>query len=64
MVQSEAFQDLRALTLLESRIGFEAVKELIEEGFGPITFFSYPKSPAYLLELRGKVNQRLKESLN
>lgn len=62
MVQSEAFQDLRALTLLESRIGFEAVKELIEEGFGPITFFSYPKSPAYLLELRRKVNQRLKET--
>ena len=62
MVQSEAFQDLRALTLLESRIGFEAVRQLIEEDFGPITFYSYPKSPEYLLALRRKVNQRLKET--
>ncbi|MBQ8509095.1 MAG: DUF4091 domain-containing protein [Clostridia bacterium] len=53
----EALQDLRALKLLEAKIGREAVLALIEEGCDePMTFASYPHTQAYLLGLREKVN--------
>lgn len=57
----EAFQDVRALKLLESHIGKEAVIELIEEGLEkPITFNEYPQEAKWLLGKREEVNRRIK----
>lgn len=56
----EALQDLRALKLLESKIGRERVLALIEEGCAePMTFARYPRTQEYLLTLREKVNSLL-----
>lgn len=58
----EALQDLRAFQLLESFIGKEAVVALIEEGLEqPLTFKQYPHDAAWLLGLRERVNQLIKE---
>ncbi len=57
MVQDQAMNDLRALQLLASRIGKQAVMDLIEAGLAePITFSKYPKSDSYLIQLRNSVN--------
>lgn len=61
MVLEEAFSDIRALSLLEERIGYDAVIELIEKDIEPITFDSYPTDSNYLIQLRETVNQKLKE---
>lgn len=61
MVLHEAKQDHRALKLLESYIGKEAVIELLEEDLSePITFSSYPKSSASLIGIRNKINRMIK----
>lgn len=53
----EALQDLRALRLLENKLGHQAVVELIEEAcHSPITFKNYPRGAEYLLGLRERVN--------
>ncbi len=58
----EALQDLRALKLLERKLGREKVLALIEEGCEePMTFASYPHGMDYLLTLREKVNALLGE---
>ena len=60
MAMNEALQDYRAFTLLEAKIGRQAVIELLEEGLSePITFFEYPKSQEYLIMLRRRVNNML-----
>ncbi len=61
MVLEEAFFDIRALSLLESQIGYDAVIELIEKDIEPITFDSYPTNSDYLVQLRETVNQKIKE---
>lgn len=61
MVMNEAFQDVRAFRLLESLTDFETVCGIIEEGIEPITFYSYPKSPSYLISLRERVNRKIQE---
>lgn len=64
MVLTEALNDLRALKLLESLTSKEFVMSLIEDDItGPITFYSYPKSPDYLLNTRARVNQAIKERI-
>jgi hypothetical protein len=56
----EALQDMRALKLLEKKIGREKVIEIIEEGCTePLTFSKYPHSQEYLLRLRERVNSLL-----
>ncbi len=56
----EALQDLRAMRLLESRIGHDAVVAILEEGISePITFKQYPVSAEYLLGMREKINSAL-----
>src|SRR5699024_147979 len=58
----EAFQDLRALKLLESYIGKEEVLSLLEEGLDqPITFKEYPHDEEWLLEKRREINEKIKE---
>ena len=63
MVLEEAFSDIRALSLLEKQIGYDAVIELIEKDIDPITFDCYPTDSNYLIQLRETVNQKLKESI-
>ena len=50
-----ALSDLRALDLLESRIGFDETLELLGEG-RDMTFSDYPRSADYLPALRERVN--------
>lgn len=55
-------QDLRALELLESLASRETVEKTIP-GFEEITFASYPRTAAFLLEMREKVNRKIAENL-
>lgn len=56
-----ALQDLRALTLLESLQGPEAVKAL--PGYDSLTFTTYPRSPGSLLAWREAVNSEIKKAV-
>jgi len=56
----EALQDVRALRLLESKIGYDAALSILEQGLvEPITFCEYPRSAAWLLETRERINGAL-----
>lgn len=56
----EALQDLRALRLLERKIGYDGVMKLIEEDCdSPITFKNYPRNDEYIMNLRQKINSLL-----
>ncbi|MBD2867004.1 glycoside hydrolase domain-containing protein [Paenibacillus arenilitoris] len=58
----EALQDLRALRLLEDRIGRENTLELLEEGLRqPLTFSEYPRDPEWLLSKRETINRKINE---
>ncbi len=59
----DAFQDLRALRLLESLKGRDFVLNLIEEGLDvPLSFTCYPHEQEWLLNLRKKINYNIKNS--
>lgn len=59
----EALQDLRALHLLEAKIGREQVIAFIEEDLdAPLTFSEYPTNMAWLLNKREQINRRLVEN--
>lgn len=61
-VFTEGLQDLRALRLLEKKIGREKTLALIQEGWdAPITMKEYPKEASWLLDLRRRVNEALRE---
>lgn len=61
---AESIQDLRALKLCASRIGWEKTISLVEQGLAePITFRSYPREHGYLLALRERINAAIKETL-
>lgn len=54
----EALQDLRALQLLESYIGKEAVISLIEDGLAePLSFTKYPRDNEWILNKRNQINR-------
>lgn len=56
----DAFQDMMALKLLESKIGKEKTLALLEEGLEkPITFSEYPHSATWLLETRERINRAI-----
>ena len=58
----EALQDLRALQGLESKIGYDAALSILEQGLAePITFSEYPRSAAWLLETRERINKAMAE---
>ncbi|MGN1059871.1 MAG: DUF4091 domain-containing protein, partial [Clostridia bacterium] len=60
LVFYDALQDLRALRLLESYIGRDAVVELMEEEAGmEIRFNQYPHDRDFLLRLRERVNREI-----
>lgn len=61
-VLTEALQDLRALRLLEGKIGRDAVLKMLEEGLEkPITFKQYPLDPQWILLKREQINKRIIE---
>jgi hypothetical protein len=54
----EALQDLRAVELLQTLIGRDAVLNLLEEVLEhPITFSQYPKDAEWILLKREQINQ-------
>lgn len=56
----EALQDMRALQLLEQKVGKEQVVSMIESGLEePLTFKRYPLDGEWLLEMRKKINREL-----
>lgn len=55
----QALQDMRALQLLESKVGREKVEEFIEDNFGKITFEEYPRGKESIEKLRGLINYAL-----
>ncbi|NLC44340.1 MAG: DUF4091 domain-containing protein [Clostridiales bacterium] len=56
----DALQDLRALNLLEEKIGRNEVIALLEEGLEePITFSVYPRDEEWLLNKREQINAML-----
>ncbi len=56
----EGLQDLRALRLLESKIGREATIALVHEGLGyKLKMDHYPWSAEWLLQLRERINRAL-----
>lgn len=59
-VFTEGLQDLRALRLLEEKIGRQAVLEMIHDGlYYTLTMERYPQDAAWLPELRRRVNAAL-----
>ena len=59
-IMYEAIQDLRICEALEAKIGRAAVTALIDEKAGaPLTFEQYPKTDAFLEELRAEFLGRL-----
>lgn len=60
-VFTEALQDLRALRLLEEKIGRAEVLALVHGGLdAPLTMTAYPKDAGWLLALRQRVNEHLR----
>ena len=60
----EALQDMRAMQLLEAKIGHDAVVALIEETAGmTVDFKNYPREQAFVHELRERVNLAIAENL-
>lgn len=61
----DALQDIRALKLLESYIGKEETVKFFEEFLNiTITFKSYPDSSELLLNMREKINEKIKSFIN
>jgi hypothetical protein len=58
----EGLQDLRAMRLLEEKIGRKKTVEFIEEGLNySLKMDKYPRSSEWILVLRDKINRRLAE---
>ena len=60
LVFHEGLQDLRALRLLETLTSHEEAVALLEEA-GRVGFRDYPRSAAWLLAMRERVNRRIAE---
>ncbi len=63
---NEAFQDMRALQLLENLAGKDKVMEILENNDGErfnLTFTDYPRSEKWHLEKREEINKAIKELL-
>lgn len=63
MHMNEAVCDMRALHMLASLTGKDEAVKLIEENIEPIEFDKYPKSAAYLIETRRRINRAIIENL-
>ncbi len=64
MLMDEVFADLRAMKLLETLTDRETVLACLEEKkFGEVTFRHYPRSAAYVAQMRRNVNEGIREAL-
>ncbi len=64
LVFFDALQDMRALKLLESLMGYEKTVELLEKDLEtPLTFKEYPRNNSYILNTREAVNMKIKEHI-
>ena len=64
LVFADAFQDARALKLLESLTNREYVLKLIEKDLDiPLSFTTYPHEKSWLLKLRSVINEEIKNNL-
>ncbi len=61
-LMAQAFNDYRALMLLEQKIGREAVQEFLLQNGLQKNFTTYPKSAVWLSNLRQKINQKIIEN--
>ncbi len=61
-VLREAFQDHRALQLLESLIGRTETQKLLEKDIMPVTFRQYPHDAEWLLALRETINKMIAQT--
>ncbi|MDE5964588.1 MAG: DUF4091 domain-containing protein, partial [Eubacterium sp.] len=60
----DAIQDLLALKLLESKIGYDKTLEIIEKGIDrPITFTEYPHDARWLEGVREQINTAIAENM-
>lgn len=60
----DAIQDMLALKLLESKIGYDKTLEIIEKGIDkPITFTEYPHDARWLENVREQINTAIAENL-
>lgn len=60
----DAFQDMQALQLLESKIGYEKTMAIVEDGLEkPITFKEYPHDARWLENVRERVNMAIAENI-
>ncbi|MHB9139808.1 MAG: glycoside hydrolase domain-containing protein, partial [Victivallaceae bacterium] len=58
----DALQDLRALRLLESAIGRQAVIDMLEKALGyELKMTEYPRDALWLLNMRQQINLKLVE---
>ncbi len=63
---TEAFQDMRALQMLESKIGKEKVLEILEDNNGQkynLSFTNYPRSQEWHFNKREEINRRIMQLL-
>ncbi len=62
-IRAEAFydglQDMRALELLETLIGRDAVETALREHFGEIKFHAYPRGTESMLAIRDLINEKI-----
>jgi hypothetical protein len=64
MLMMEAFDDLRALTLMEKLTDRESVISVLDEAHvGEITFKKYPRSAEYIQNLRDRVNLEIAKAI-
>jgi hypothetical protein len=60
----DAFQDMRALKLLESKIGYEETLKLIENRTGePLSFTNYERGIEAMISKREAVNKAIEENI-
>ena len=62
LVFYEGLCDMRALKYLESLVGADKVKALVDK-YGEITFREYPRNAEYILNLRREVNAMIEENI-
>lgn len=60
----DAFQDMRALQLLESKIGYDKTLAIVEEGLEkPLSFSEYPHDARWLENMRERINRKIAENI-
>lgn len=63
LLTQKALEDMRALQLLEAYKGRSYVLALIDEGLEhPLTFSNYPRDEQYLLSLRQRVEEQIRQA--